>query len=88
MNSYVDLQMALVAARQDALRSEANDHRLLATASPLPAVSAGSRAADPHAIQRPAEPVRARSLGAAAATATVATDSPSACDCSHGAVAA
>jgi hypothetical protein len=43
MNSYVEMQMGLVAARQSALRAEADTIRLLATASPLPVVSAGSR---------------------------------------------
>ena len=68
MNSYVEMQMRLVADRQQAYRAEANHARLLATASPLPAVSAGSRAA---AVAWPAdgEPIamKARSLGAAAA---------------------
>ncbi|MBI3752140.1 MAG: hypothetical protein HY263_10865 [Chloroflexi bacterium] len=68
MNSYVEIQMRLVAERQQAYRVEADDARLLATASPLPAVSAGSRAA---ATAWPAdgEPIAmsSRSLGAAAA---------------------
>lgn len=67
MNSYVEMQMRLVADRHQAYRAEASDARLLATASPLPAVSAGSRAA---AVTWPAdgEPIALspRSLGAAA----------------------
>jgi hypothetical protein len=90
MNSYVEMQMGLVAARQSALRAEADTTRLLATASPLPAGSAGSRAADPHrSVERAAPAPRARSLGAAAAGPTEKASEPtSACDCSHGAVAA
>src|SRR4051812_45535776 len=45
MNTYAAMQQHLVADRQQAFRNEARDARLLATASPLPAVSAGSRAA-------------------------------------------
>ena len=69
MNGYLEIQQRLVAERQQAYRSEATTARLLASASPLPAVSAGSRAA---ATTWPAngEPiaVAARSLGAAALT--------------------
>ena len=68
MNSYVEMQLRLVVDRQQGYRDEANDARLLASASPLPAVSAGSRAA---ASTWPAdgEPIAMspRSLGAAAA---------------------
>jgi hypothetical protein len=90
MNAYVEMQMGLVAARQSALRAEADTIRLLATASPLPVVSASSRAADRNrSLERTATSGRARSLGAAAADATGAVSEPvSACDCSHGAVAA
>jgi hypothetical protein len=79
MNAYVLLQQALVAARQDAFRSEADTTRLLASASTQPAVSAGERAADldrlPH--QQPVA-VAPRSLGAAAAADRLAVAAPTA----------
>jgi hypothetical protein len=69
VNGYIVIQQALVGARQDALRAEADTTRLLASSRPLPAVSAGSRAG---ATTRPAAHPRTvmgpRSLGAAAAT--------------------
>jgi hypothetical protein len=66
MNSYVEMQMRLVAERQQAYRVEANDARLLASASPLPAVSAGSRAAATWPADGEPIAMSARSLGAAA----------------------
>ena len=68
MNSYVEMQLHLVAERQQAYRAEATNARLLATASPLPAVSAGSRAAAGTWPDH-GEPIAMspRSLGAAAA---------------------
>ena len=104
MNSYVDIQMALVAARQSALRTEAADARLLASASPLPAVSAGSRAAGFHGQAADADRHGAdervavrRSLGAAATSAGTMEDRASApevgrtgkpCECGETAAAA
>src|SRR4051794_2110614 len=77
MNTYATLQQYLVADRQQAFQNEARDARLLATASPLPAVSAGSRAAADASQTWPAdgEPiaVQPRSLGAAAAPPRAAT---------------
>jgi hypothetical protein len=77
MNTYVTLQQHLVADRQQAFRNEARDARLLATASPLPAVSAGSRAAADTTRTWPAEgepiAIQPRSLGAAAAPPRAAT---------------
>jgi len=99
MNSYVDLQMALVAARQSAFRAEAADARLLASASPLPAVSAGSRAAGFHSqagdtSRRSAGEHVAprRSLGAAAlddrTSAPEARRAAKPCECGGNAAAA
>ena len=68
MNGYLVIQQALVAARQDALRTEADTTRILSSTRPLPAVSAGGRAVGSN---RPADDrpmaVAPRSLGAAAA---------------------
>jgi hypothetical protein len=72
MDGYVEIQQRLVADRQKAYRAEADEARLLASASPLPAVSAGSRAAAATTPTWPAdgEPIAAsqRELGAASAT--------------------
>ena len=69
MNGYVLLQQALVTARQDALRTEADTTRLLSSARPLPAVSAGGRATGTNRPVGAAGSVAVtpRSLGAAAA---------------------
>jgi hypothetical protein len=68
VNAYVLIQQALVAARHDALRAEADTTRLLSSARPLPAVSADGRAAGTDRLASAARPVaRPRSLGAAAA---------------------
>lgn len=68
MNAYVSLQQALVAARQDALRAEADTTRLLSSTRPLPAVSAGRRTEDMDRLPAQAPvAVAPRSLGAAAA---------------------
>jgi hypothetical protein len=80
MNTYAEMQRHRVEDRQQALRNEARDARLLATASPLPAVSAGSRAAADTTRTWPAdgEPIAMahRSLGSAAATARPAVRPP------------
>lgn len=67
MNSYVEMQMRLVADRQQAYLAEAREARLVAVARALPAASAASR---PASVTWPAdgEPIAMspRSLGAAA----------------------
>jgi hypothetical protein len=80
MNTHAEMQRHLVEDRQQALRNEARDAQLLATASPLPAMSAGSRAAADTTQTWPAdgEPIAMahRSLGAAAATTRGAVKTP------------
>jgi len=77
VNGYILIQQAIVGARQDALRAEADTTRLLASARPLPAVSAGSRTADRIRLadDQPMA-VAPRSLGAAAAADRPATIKP------------